>query len=110
MMNKTVAVGLALVLGMCGAVVFAPSVGWAADNDPWQQVLKREFGTCDEAMKAIREQVEPATADQKPALEGKLIAYLLKRPLKWDPVNEEFPGDEQANRFVSRAKREPWAL
>lgn len=38
------------------------------------------------------------------------IAYRLKRPLKWDPVKEEFPGDEQANRFLSRAKRAPWAL
>jgi hypothetical protein len=38
------------------------------------------------------------------------IAYALKRPLKWDPVKEEFPGDEQANRFVSRAKRAPWSL
>jgi hypothetical protein len=36
--------------------------------------------------------------------------YELKRPLKWDPVKEEFPGDEQANRLVSRANREPWAL
>ena len=34
----------------------------------------------------------------------------LKRPLKWDPVNEEFPGDEEANRFLDRAKREPWTL
>ena len=38
------------------------------------------------------------------------IAYQLKRPLKWDPVKEEFPGDEQANRLVNRAKRAPWAL
>ena len=38
------------------------------------------------------------------------IAYELKRPLKWDPVNEEFPGDEEANRFLDRAKREPWTL
>ena len=38
------------------------------------------------------------------------IAYLLNRPLKWDPVKETFGGDEQANRFLSRAKRSPWAL
>jgi len=75
-MNKTVAVSLALVLGMCGAVVVAPSVGRAADNDPWQQVLKRDFGTCDDAINAIRGQVESAGADQKPALEGKCVAIL----------------------------------
>ena len=38
------------------------------------------------------------------------IAYYLNRPLKWDPVKEEFPGDAQANRFLDRAKREPWAI
>lgn len=38
------------------------------------------------------------------------LAYRLRRPLKWDPVKEEFPGDEEANRFLDRAKREPWTL
>ena len=38
------------------------------------------------------------------------IAYLLKRPLKWDPVKEEFPGDVEANRMRTRPRREPWTL
>jgi hypothetical protein len=38
------------------------------------------------------------------------IAYELKRPLRWDPVKEEFPGDEEANRLLDRAKRGPWVL
>ncbi len=38
------------------------------------------------------------------------IAFELRRPLKWDPVKEEFPGDEEANRFLDRAMREPWQL
>lgn len=38
------------------------------------------------------------------------IAYALQRPLKWDPVRETFPDDVQANRFLDRARREPWAL
>jgi hypothetical protein len=38
------------------------------------------------------------------------IAYDLNRPLKWDPDKEEFPGDEEANRFLDRAKREPWQI
>ena len=38
------------------------------------------------------------------------IAYELARPLGWDPVAEEFPGDEEANRFLDRARREPWQL
>jgi predicted dehydrogenase len=39
-----------------------------------------------------------------------LIAYELKRSLKWDPAKQEFPGDEEANRLVDRARREPWVL
>lgn len=38
------------------------------------------------------------------------IAYELKRSLKWDAAKLEFPGDEEANRFVDRARREPWVL
>jgi len=38
------------------------------------------------------------------------IAYRLRRPLKWDPVAEEFAGDDEANRMRSRAMREPWRL
>ena len=38
------------------------------------------------------------------------IAYWLQRPLKWDPLKEEFVGDHEANRWVDRARREPWRL
>ena len=36
------------------------------------------------------------------------IAYRLKRPLRWDPAAEEFPGDAEANRLLDRPKRAPW--
>jgi hypothetical protein len=38
------------------------------------------------------------------------LAYLLKRPLRWDPGKEEFVGDPEANRWLDRPKREPWTL
>jgi predicted dehydrogenase len=38
------------------------------------------------------------------------ITYQLKRNLKWDAAKCEFPGDEEANRLVDRARREPWTL
>ena len=38
------------------------------------------------------------------------ICMELRRNLKWDPVKEEFPGDEAANRMRGRAMREPWRL
>jgi hypothetical protein len=39
-----------------------------------------------------------------------LIAYELKRSLKWDAAKQEFAGDEEANRLRDRARREPWVL
>ena len=39
-----------------------------------------------------------------------IIAYKLQRSLKWDPVQEEFLGDDEANRLRSRALREPWRM
>jgi hypothetical protein len=39
-----------------------------------------------------------------------IIAHRLQRSLKWDPVQEEFLGDEEANRLRCRALREPWRL
>jgi hypothetical protein len=38
------------------------------------------------------------------------ICYELKRALKWDPENEIFPDDDEANRMLDRAKREPWQI
>lgn len=38
------------------------------------------------------------------------IVSRLNRTLKWDPVREEFPGDEEANRLLSLAPREGWRL
>jgi predicted dehydrogenase len=38
------------------------------------------------------------------------IAMRLGRKLRWDPEREEFPGDPEANRMLSRALRAPWHL
>ena len=39
-----------------------------------------------------------------------IIAYTLGRSLKWDVTKQQFIGDEEANRFLDRARREPWQL
>jgi len=38
------------------------------------------------------------------------LAYWLGRPLRWNPVQEEFIGDPEANRWLDRPNREPWRL
>jgi myo-inositol 2-dehydrogenase/D-chiro-inositol 1-dehydrogenase len=38
------------------------------------------------------------------------IGMLLDRKLTWDPVREEFVGDEQANRLRARHARPPWSV
>jgi hypothetical protein len=37
-------------------------------------------------------------------------AYRLQRSLKWDAAKQTFPGDAEANRFIDRARRQPWQL
>jgi predicted dehydrogenase len=38
------------------------------------------------------------------------IGYELRRPLKWDPVKEEFANDAEANRLRSGFVRAPWKM
>jgi len=38
------------------------------------------------------------------------ISMLLGRKLRWNPDNERFINDEQANRMLSRAMRSPWRI
>lgn len=37
-------------------------------------------------------------------------AFQLQRPLRWDPEREEFVGDADANRRLTRPRRAPWSL
>jgi hypothetical protein len=34
----------------------------------------------------------------------------VQRTLKWDPKNEQFIDDDEANRLLSIAKRPPWQV
>ncbi len=38
------------------------------------------------------------------------IAYQLEQSLKWDTIKQEFIDNQEANRFLDRARREPWVL
>ena len=38
------------------------------------------------------------------------IAYWLNRPIKWDPINEKFVNDPEADRMLWREMRSPYAI
>ena len=38
------------------------------------------------------------------------IGYELRRPLKWDPVKKEFPGDAEANKLLDYEMRATWKI
>ena len=38
------------------------------------------------------------------------ICLALGRDMKWDPKAERFVNDDEANRYLARALREPWRL
>ncbi len=38
------------------------------------------------------------------------IASWLNRALRWDPIKQQFVGDEEANRMIDRPRRSPWRL
>jgi hypothetical protein len=39
-----------------------------------------------------------------------IVAYSLQRSLKWDRAAQQFVDDEEANRMLDRARREPWQI
>jgi hypothetical protein len=38
------------------------------------------------------------------------ICYRLNRPLRWDPVTEDFVNDPEASRLLDSALRAPWQI
>jgi hypothetical protein len=63
----------------------------------------------------IRSRRQPGAHEEighRSAALGHLVttSFLLGRSLKWNPEQEEFVGDETANRLRSRAMRAPWQI
>jgi len=59
---------------------------------------------------AIRDTAKDAAYQTEFLCHSSEIAQTLGRPLKWDPLKEEFIGDEEANKLTSRIYRSPWRL
>ena len=82
---------------------------------PDEVQLPRNDGHADEFLRCVRtrrrticdENVAHRSASS--LLLGGIVKQ-LGRPLRWDPVAETFPGDDEANRLLGIATRAPWRL
>ena len=78
-----------------------------AGTDPSTHI--RDFLDC------VKSRKQPASnasvvAQSHIACHAAYIAWQLGRKVRFDPVKEEFIGDDEANRLRSRALREPWHI
>jgi predicted dehydrogenase len=65
-----------------------------------------------ECIKSRAETIAPAEVAHRSCSACVLgdIAMRLGRKLRWDPEKEQFVGDSEANKMVSRPMRSPWSL
>lgn len=66
-------------------------------------------------IECIRSRKQPsshAEIGHRSASLGHLVAasFKLNKSLKWDPAQEQFLGNEEANRLLSREARKPWSV
>lgn len=69
----------------------------------------RNFLDC---VKSRQDPIEPVEVGHRTATLCHLgnIAMLLRRKLRWDPVQEQFVNDDEANRLLACPLRAPWQL
>ncbi|MCK4291656.1 MAG: Gfo/Idh/MocA family oxidoreductase [Planctomycetes bacterium] len=65
-----------------------------------------------DCIKSRKEPIAPAEVAHRSISVGLLgeIAMLTEQKLRWDPDKEVFPGNDAANRMLSRPMRSPWHL
>lgn len=118
-----------LKLGSC-PVRFEGTTGWIETGDDGDMVASsdsllagkkakvsgypanfhvRDFLDCVKSRAQTRANAD-AACEAHIACHAANIALYLNRKVKYDPVKNEFIGDEQANRLRSEALREPWRI
>jgi predicted dehydrogenase len=71
-----------------------------------------QMGNWLECIRSGKETICPAEVGHRSATICHLanIGYRLRRVLRWDPVQEQFVDDAEANKLVDREPRPPWKL
>jgi predicted dehydrogenase len=64
------------------------------------------------SVRTRQDPVSPVEAGQAASTLGNVsdIALRLGRKLRWDPAEDHFPGDDEANAMLCRAERSPWTI
>lgn len=119
--------------GSCG-MKFEGSEGWAAAADSYEEpdlssasllpegkrLLAEYMERTNRPMSHVRNFFDCVKSRQQTAANPDVmfhsmstvhaanICMWLKRDLEYDPVNERFVNDPEADRFLTRAQREPW--
>ncbi len=118
--------------GACLMVRFEGTEGWISvddnlglDADPPSLLgpyRARQKSSYDKASDHIQNFLECIRTRRRPVCNAEVahrattachaanICVCLGRALRWDPAQEQFVGDDTANRMRSRALREPWRL
>ena len=87
-------------------------------KDPLGKDAKQVYHATDhrgnwlECIRNRKEPICPAEVGHRSATVCMLanIGYWLRRPLRWDPKEERFVGDDEANKQLAREMRAPWKL
>lgn len=76
---------------------------YASTNQKWNWL---------ECVRSKKQAICPAEVGHRSASICHLanIGYWLRRPLKWDPAQEKFVGDDAANKLLSREPRAKWKV
>lgn len=106
-------------------MVESTAYGWQARSEP-ESLVKSEFPTgkikFDSTSAHVRNFLDCVKSRELPAAHAEVghrsasvchlgnVAIRLGRNVKWDPVAERFPGDDEANEMLLRPMRAPWVL
>jgi len=115
----------------CNGVKFEGTKGWVEVNRGYlrtqpESLLRQKIGPNEihlhvsndhhlDFLKAVRNRTRPASDADIGYRSISIchlgnIAYWLKRPLRWDPANEKFVNDPEADRMLWREMRSPYTI
>jgi hypothetical protein len=83
-----------------------------ADKSEYASVAHAHIQNWVDCMRSREQPVAPSEIGHRVSVICILVNICreLQRPLNWDPVTEEFPGDDEANELRSRPRRKAYEL